>query len=182
VRGSRQHQSFEFALDAAAGKLRCSANLHVVLDGSGSVEFIAATLHDVSDRVGQEQFANLRRELLDREDRLDAVLTDIVGERAVLRERARTWGLAGLTAREQTILRLMATGKTNRQIGAELGMSAGTVRNRISMLLPKLGAADRTQAVAIAIESGLLGTFNVELEPAQIEDFAVRPFNLGEFE
>jgi hypothetical protein len=61
-------------------------------------------------------------------------------------------------------------------------MSAGTVRNRISLLLPKLGAADRTQAVAIAIQSGLLGTLNEQTEPMPTEHVPLRAFNLGEFE
>jgi PAS domain S-box-containing protein len=182
ARSSRHGQSFEFVLDTPAGQRLYSAHLEPVARGDDTVEFVAVTLHDVSERIGQAQLADLQRELLDREDRLDALLGNLLGERAVLRERARTWGLAGLTTREQTILRLMATGKTNRQIGAELGMSPGTVRNRISLLLPKLGAADRTQAVAIAIQSGLLGTFNMQGEPAPAEDIPVRPFNLGEFE
>jgi hypothetical protein len=61
-------------------------------------------------------------------------------------------------------------------------MSPGSVRNRISLLLPKLGAADRTQAVAIAVEAGLLGTFNTEREPPPEEELPIRAFNLGEFE
>jgi len=156
VHASGQALSFEFALQAAAGPVRCSARLLPIPDGTGSTEFVVGTLYDVTDRINHEQLANLQRQLHRREDRLDALLTNVLGERAVLRERARTWGLAGLTPREQTILRQMATGKTNRQIGAELGMSPGTVRNRISLLLPKLGAADRTQAAVVALRRGYI--------------------------
>jgi DNA-binding NarL/FixJ family response regulator len=95
----------------------------------------------------------------------------------VLRDRARAWGIAALTPRERTILRLLANGRTNREIATELGLGAGTVKNRIGLLLPKLGATDRTQAVAIALQRGLLD------DPAAQEPPRPLPyFNLGDFE
>jgi DNA-binding NarL/FixJ family response regulator len=44
---------------------------------------------------------------------------------------------------------------TNREIGKRLNLSAGTVKNHITRLLPKLQAADRTQAAVRAVELGL---------------------------
>lgn len=66
-------------------------------------------------------------------------------------------GLADrLTPRELEVLRLLAQGRTNRQIGQCLGISAGTAKNHVERILAKLRAADRTQAAARAAEMGLL--------------------------
>jgi len=55
-----------------------------------------------------------------------------------------------LTEREQDILRLAASGKTTKEIAAELFLSAGTVRNYISENMHKLGAKNRTEAAKVA--------------------------------
>lgn len=61
-----------------------------------------------------------------------------------------------LTAREREILALMACGQTNTQIGARLGISQATVKFHVSSILGKLDAASRTEAVALAIQRGLV--------------------------
>jgi len=58
--------------------------------------------------------------------------------------------LAGLTGRERRILDLIAEGKTNRQIAAELFLAEKTVKNYVSNLLAKLGMDRRTQAASYA--------------------------------
>jgi DNA-binding NarL/FixJ family response regulator len=66
-----------------------------------------------------------------------------------------------LTPREHEVLRLLAEGKTNREIAAELVLSPGTVKIHVERIIAKLGVSDRTQAVVRAITLGL-----IELEPA----------------
>ncbi len=61
-----------------------------------------------------------------------------------------------LTPREREVLRLLAQGRTNRQIGQCLGISPGTAKNHVEHILAKLGVSDRTQAAARAVELGLL--------------------------
>jgi putative nucleotidyltransferase with HDIG domain len=61
-----------------------------------------------------------------------------------------------LTRREQSILRLLAESKVYKQIGQELGLSTSTVRTHLHNTYRKLAAADRAQAVLIAIERGWL--------------------------
>jgi DNA-binding NarL/FixJ family response regulator len=61
-----------------------------------------------------------------------------------------------LTAREVEILRLVAKGATNREIGRALFVSEGTVKNHVSRVLSRLGLRDRTQAAIYAREHGLL--------------------------
>ena len=61
-----------------------------------------------------------------------------------------------LTARETEVMRLMSNGLTNREIGRALKISEGTVKNHVSILLSKIGVADRTKAVLKAIRDGLI--------------------------
>jgi DNA-binding NarL/FixJ family response regulator len=61
-----------------------------------------------------------------------------------------------LTAIEQEMLRLVAEGLTNREIGKRLRWSVGTVKKYLQRTLEKLGASDRTQAAVEAVKRGLL--------------------------
>jgi DNA-binding NarL/FixJ family response regulator len=60
-----------------------------------------------------------------------------------------------LSGRERDVIRLMAGGFSNREIGEMIGLSEGTVKNHVSRLLLKLDARDRTSAVLKAVASRL---------------------------
>jgi DNA-binding CsgD family transcriptional regulator len=62
----------------------------------------------------------------------------------------------GLTGRELAVLRLLAAGRTNAQIGAELYISPSTASVHVTSILRKLGVSSRVQAAAIAERAGLL--------------------------
>lgn len=64
--------------------------------------------------------------------------------------------LPTLTEREVDVLRLVAEGLTNAEVGERLFLSAETVKTHLSRVLAKLGARDRTQAVIVAYESGFM--------------------------
>ena len=61
-----------------------------------------------------------------------------------------------LTERELEVLRLIATGATNREIANKLVVSEGTVKNHVSSILSRLGLRDRIQAAIYAHENHLL--------------------------
>jgi DNA-binding NarL/FixJ family response regulator len=65
--------------------------------------------------------------------------------------------LADLTEREREVLRLVASGFSNREIAMALFVAEGTVKNHVSNILTKMGVRDRTRAVIKAAERGLLG-------------------------
>ncbi len=61
-----------------------------------------------------------------------------------------------LTPRELTTLRLMADGKSNKEIATELSISDRTVKTHLGHLFEKLGVTSRTEAVKVAARRGLV--------------------------
>lgn len=61
-----------------------------------------------------------------------------------------------LTVRETEVLRLVGTGHSNKQVAAALGIGESTVKTHLLKVFDKLGVADRTRAVTLAMERGLL--------------------------
>ncbi|HWB78349.1 MAG TPA: HD domain-containing phosphohydrolase [Nannocystaceae bacterium] len=83
--------------------------------------------------------------------RLSALALEALG---VARPRARALP-AGLSQREVEVVVLVARGKTNREIGTLLGISARTVQNHVAHIFDKLGVSSRAGAALFAMEHGL---------------------------
>ena len=82
------------------------------------------------------------------------VLREFERERQEVRDRAQ---LARLTGREEEILRLVATGESNREIGKRLFISEQTVKNHVASIFRKLQVNDRTKAALLAVKFGITG-------------------------
>lgn len=63
---------------------------------------------------------------------------------------------SSLSNREREVLGLMAKGKSNREIADQLGITEATVKCHVSVILSRLNASDRTQAVVIAHQRGMI--------------------------
>ena len=61
-----------------------------------------------------------------------------------------------LSAREQEVLLLLASGKSNKDIASHLGITEATVKSHVSAILVRLGVSDRTEAVVTALQRGLV--------------------------
>lgn len=84
-----------------------------------------------------------------------SALSPQVAVRLVERMR-RPEPAVALTARERDVLRLVATGHSNKQVALALGIGESTVKTHLLKVFDKLGVADRTRAVTLAMERGLL--------------------------
>jgi DNA-binding NarL/FixJ family response regulator len=92
-----------------------------------------------------------------------AVASKILAEFSLMTQKKGKksgWVEHDLTEREITVLRLVADGKTNKEIANHLDLSEKTVKNHVRNIFHKLQVYDRTQAAILAIRKGL-----IELDP-----------------
>ncbi|MFD5480443.1 helix-turn-helix transcriptional regulator [Streptomyces hawaiiensis] len=126
-------------------RARCRLRYAEALVAAGRREEAAAEAREVR-RTADDLGATPLRE------QVDALL-----RRGRLSDTPGTDDRAGLlTAREEDVLRLLALGRSNRQIGEELFISGKTASVHVSNILAKLGASSRGEAVAIAYREGLI--------------------------
>ncbi len=133
---------FGHVYEEARSRWRLAEALLEAGDRAGAAEQVALA-HEVAVRLGAVPLRTAL-EALARRGRLDVAGVRTVEVSAVL------------TPREAEVLRLLAQGRTNRQVGAELYISEKTASVHVSNILAKLGANGRTEAVAIAASRGLL--------------------------
>ncbi len=86
----------------------------------------------------------------------DSYLSPGISTKLVDEMQTRSQGTRLLTPRELMVLKLIATGLPNREIAASLAITERTVKFHVTAILNKLGADNRTQAVALAARRGIL--------------------------
>jgi DNA-binding NarL/FixJ family response regulator len=93
-------------------------------------------------------------------DLVETIRTVAAGRRRIPSEVATALaehaGDDALSVREIQVLQLVAVGRSNKRVGAELAISEETVKAHMRSILAKLGASDRTHAVTIALKRGFI--------------------------
>jgi DNA-binding NarL/FixJ family response regulator len=90
---------------------------------------------------------------------LDAIRAVDRGERFLpddLAPKARDRLPSQLSDRELEVLRLLADGRSNKEIGQTLGVTEGTIKVHVTNLFEKLGVTARTEAIVVAVRRGLV--------------------------
>lgn len=108
-----------------------------------------ATGYLLKDTPREELFRAIRAAA-----RGESVLAPAVAAR--LMGRMRSSGEEGLSVREIEVLELVSRGHSNREIGKALHISTATVKTHLIHIFGKLGVDDRTAAVTVALERGIL--------------------------
>jgi two-component system, NarL family, response regulator len=130
----------------------------------GDARIIVLTTYDGDENIYRALKAGARGYLLKdsgKDDLLSAIRAVHEGRSYVPPEIAtrlvtRTQAGAPLTTREIEVLQLMAKGKSNKEIGAALFISEGTVKTHVNSIHEKLGVSDRTEAVIVALKRGII--------------------------
>lgn len=130
----------------------------------GDARIIVLTTYDGDENIYRALKAGARGYLLKdsgKDDLLSAIRAVHEGRSYVPPEIAtrlvtRTQAGAPLTTREIEVLQLMAEGKSNKEIGAALFISEGTVKTHVNSIHEKLRVSDRTEAVIVALKRGII--------------------------
>jgi two-component system NarL family response regulator len=139
-------------VEAIRGIRECAPECRIIVlttyDGDGDIHrALKAGAHGylLKDVFREELLATIRDVHAGRR-RLQPTVAERLAERTFGEE---------LTERETAVLRLVARGLSNREIGDALSITEGTVKAHVNNILSKLGANDRTHAAMIGLERGL---------------------------
>lgn len=135
-------------------KQRPSANILVLTTYDSDADIVraieaGATGYLLKDTPREELFRAIRAA-----SQGESVLAPTVAARLMTRMRAPAQ--ENLSAREIEVLQLVSRGHSNREIGKALHISTATVKTHLIHIFGKLGVDDRTAAVTVALEKGIL--------------------------
>jgi two-component system, NarL family, response regulator len=137
--------------------------LRALKEMKASVRVIILTSFETDENIYRAVQAGAQGYLLkdtSQRQMLEAIATVHLGKRYIPNQIAARLAermlRSNLTARESEILEMLAKGLTNKQIGNVLSISENTVRNHVNSIMEKLEVSDRTEAVAVAIQQGII--------------------------
>ncbi|CAN5635683.1 response regulator transcription factor [soil metagenome] len=140
--------------------------LEKLRDTGSAARTVVFTAYDTDERILGALRAGARGYLLkgaSRQEIFDAIRTVHAGGSLLhpvvtsrLLDSMREPETESLTLREREVLELLAEGLSNREISAHLFVTERTVKFHVSSILGKLGAANRTEAVTVAVQQGLI--------------------------
>ena len=159
----RQHQPDVALVDLQMPQLNGVETIAAICAEFPNARLIILTTYDGDEDIYQGLRAGAMAYLLkdtDCDEIIAAIRAVHAGQRRIpssvgmkLFERLNT---SELTDRERQVLQLLAVGKSNQEIGADLNIAPGTVKFHINHILDKLNVSDRTQAVVKALRRGLV--------------------------
>ncbi|HLN00044.1 MAG TPA: response regulator transcription factor [Bryobacteraceae bacterium] len=159
----RTHKPDVVLLDLHMPELDGVAATKIILQECPDARIIALTSYDGDQEIYRALDAGVRGYLLKEmvhTEVLRAIRRVHSGKRLIPSEVSERlsehFPQIALTPRETEVLGWVAEGLGNKEIADRLGTASGTVKNQIQTILGKLKAADRTQAVTIAIRRGIL--------------------------
>ncbi|HTF65031.1 MAG TPA: response regulator transcription factor [Edaphobacter sp.] len=159
----RQHMPDVMLLDLRMSGMTGIEVLHALREMKVTTRAIVLTSFETDENIYRAFEAGALGYLLkDTSQRLmmEAIATVHTGRRYIPSEIAARLAermmRSSLTAREQHILQMLAKGLTNKQIGCALSISDNTVRNHLNSIMEKLEVADRTEAVTVGLQQGII--------------------------
>lgn len=159
----RQHKPDVTLMDLRLPGMSGSDAILAIRSEFPKARVIVLTTYDGSEDVHRALQAGARGYLLKealRKELIDAIRIVHDGgtwlSPSVAQRLAQAIVHTDLTVREREILGCIVRGRSNREIGIDLGVSEGTIRIHVSHILGKLGVSDRTQAAVAAIERGII--------------------------
>ena len=168
----REHRPDVTLMDLRMPGLNGVEAISAICAEEPDAKVIVLTIHKGDEAVYQALRAGARGYLL-KDIATDEILAAIrsvnEGRRCIppaiaarMAERIRH---SDLTPREIDVLKLIAKGFSNKQIGDRLGIAEATVKNHVVSLLGKLGVQDRTHAVTLSLERNI-----IDLEEVDVDD------------
>ena len=157
------HRPDVLLLDLRMPEMNGIEAIQAILKTAPKAKIIVLSTYDGDEDVYQALQSGAKAYLLKdspREQLLESIrnvyrgqlnISSAVGTRLAARMQAPK-----LTKRETDIVELLVAGKSNKEIGASLGVTEGTVKVHTAHIFKKLGAAGRTEVIRIALERGIV--------------------------
>jgi DNA-binding NarL/FixJ family response regulator len=159
----RQHRPDVTLMDLRMPELDGIGATRLIRGEFPEARIIALTSYDGDQDIYRALEAGVRGYLLKEmvhTEVLNAIRVVHAGRRLVSQEVAGRLGESlsqvALTPREVEVLELVAQGLANKEIAARLGTAGGTTKMHVQNILAKLGATDRTHAVTIGLQRGII--------------------------
>jgi DNA-binding NarL/FixJ family response regulator len=163
IRLFRIHHPDVTLLDLTMPGMGGIETMRAIRDEFPEGRFIVLTVHRGDEDIHRALEAGAKAYVLKTapgQELIETVRAVHAGLRRLSREAANRMNeypvAAHLTPREIEVLRLLARGLSNKEIGAQLGVSETTAKWFVKNILQKLGVSDRTAAVTTALERGIL--------------------------
>jgi DNA-binding NarL/FixJ family response regulator len=158
-----KHKPDVVLMDLRMPELDGTSATRIIRQESPDAKIIALTSYDGDQDIYRALEAGVRGYILKEmvhTEVVRAIRTVHSGKRLMPQEVAERlseyFPQVALTPREVEVLGCVAKGMANKEIATRLGTASGTVKMHIQNILAKLGASDRTHAVTIAMERGIL--------------------------